>query len=186
MANSNIKLKRKVRLRKKVEEQEHIVPSIPESKKPFWKQWQFWLKVLLCVAVISIIIAGIVKDTGTEGVRINDDKLMETEITEKTVSEESDNMHMPEKSFSDEELSSEVQTSEQAAQSSTKNQTKLTPYENLSKPSDPIHISNDVEAEAMKVIRGDYGVGQERKDKLGNQYQPIQNRVNQLKREGAF
>lgn len=46
--------------------------------------------------------------------------------------------------------------------------------------------SGDVESEAMKVIRGDYGVGQERKDKLGSRYQPIQNRVNELKREGVF
>lgn len=48
------------------------------------------------------------------------------------------------------------------------------------------NVSSDTETEAMKVIRGDYGVGQERKDKLGTQYQTIQNRVNQLKREGAF
>ena len=47
-------------------------------------------------------------------------------------------------------------------------------------------ISNDIEAEAMKVIRGEYGVGQERKNRLGNQYEVIQNRVNELKREGVF
>ena len=48
------------------------------------------------------------------------------------------------------------------------------------------NVSNDVEAEAMKVIRGDYGVGQERKDKLGSKYKPIQSRVNELKRKGIF
>ena len=48
------------------------------------------------------------------------------------------------------------------------------------------NVSNDVEAEAMKVIRGDYGVGQERKNKLGEKYQTIQNRVNELKHEGVF
>lgn len=48
------------------------------------------------------------------------------------------------------------------------------------------NVSNDVEAEAMKVIRGDYGIGQERKDKLGSKYQTIQSRVNELKREGIF
>lgn len=47
-------------------------------------------------------------------------------------------------------------------------------------------VSADVEAEALKVIRGDYGDGLERKNKLGNQYRTIQSRVNQLKREGAF
>ena len=47
-------------------------------------------------------------------------------------------------------------------------------------------VSNDVEAEALKVIRGEYGIGQERKNRLGNRYDAIQQRVNELKREGAF
>ena len=47
-------------------------------------------------------------------------------------------------------------------------------------------VSNDVEAEALKVIRGEYGIGQERKNRLGNKYDAIQQRVNELKREGAF
>ena len=47
-------------------------------------------------------------------------------------------------------------------------------------------VSSDIEAEAMKVIRGDYGTGLERKLKLGSKYREIQNRVNELKRQGAF
>ena len=47
-------------------------------------------------------------------------------------------------------------------------------------------VSNDIEAEAVKVIRGEYGIGQERKNKLGNKYEAIQQRVNELKREGIF
>jgi hypothetical protein len=48
------------------------------------------------------------------------------------------------------------------------------------------NVSGDVEAEALKVIRGEYGDGQVRKDKLGNRYEAIQSRVNELKREGVF
>lgn len=47
-------------------------------------------------------------------------------------------------------------------------------------------VTNNVEIEAMKVIRGDYGNGAKRKQLLGKQYQIIQERVNQLKREGVF
>lgn len=47
-------------------------------------------------------------------------------------------------------------------------------------------VSSDIEAEAMKVIRGDYGTGLERKLKLGSKYREIQNRVNELKSQGAF
>lgn len=46
--------------------------------------------------------------------------------------------------------------------------------------------SSDIEAEALKVIRGDYGTGLDRKLKLGSRYRDIQNRVNELKRQGAF
>ena len=49
-----------------------------------------------------------------------------------------------------------------------------------------IQISSDVEKEAIKVIRGDYGNNPARKNVLGDGYQNIQNRVNELKRQGAF
>jgi cytoskeletal protein RodZ len=47
-------------------------------------------------------------------------------------------------------------------------------------------ISEDVETEAFKVIRGDYGNVPKRKELLGSKFQPIQDRVNQLKKEGVF
>lgn len=46
--------------------------------------------------------------------------------------------------------------------------------------------SLDVESEAIKVIRGEYGNNPVRKKALGDKYQSIQNRVNQLKRQGVF
>ncbi len=46
--------------------------------------------------------------------------------------------------------------------------------------------TGDIEDTAMNVIRGNYGNGNVRKQNLGDKYQTIQNRVNQLKREGAF
>ncbi len=51
---------------------------------------------------------------------------------------------------------------------------------------EPQVASEDVETEAMKVIRGDYGNVPERKERLGSRYQAIQNRVNELKRKGVF
>ena len=47
-------------------------------------------------------------------------------------------------------------------------------------------INVDVDALAWAVIRGEYGNGQERKEKLSDLYDIVQNRVNQLKSEGAF
>lgn len=47
-------------------------------------------------------------------------------------------------------------------------------------------VSDDIDSEAMKVIRGDYGNVPERKERLGSRYHVIQSRVNELKREGVF
>jgi hypothetical protein len=47
-------------------------------------------------------------------------------------------------------------------------------------------VSDDIEKEAQKVIRGDYGNVPQRQQLLGSRYQQIQSRVNQLKSEGVF
>lgn len=43
-----------------------------------------------------------------------------------------------------------------------------------------------VEEKALQVIRGDFGNGDERKRNLGNEYDAIQQRVNELYREGRI
>lgn len=48
------------------------------------------------------------------------------------------------------------------------------------------YVNINIDELAWAVIRGEYGNGQERKDKLGDLYDIVQNRVNQLKNEGAF
>ena len=43
---------------------------------------------------------------------------------------------------------------------------------------------NAIEAKALQVIRGDFGNGQERKDRLGADYAEIQSKVNDMYRKG--
>lgn len=45
-------------------------------------------------------------------------------------------------------------------------------------------VSGDVEENARRVIRGDFGNGQERRDKLGSLYSEIQDKVNEMYRQG--
>lgn len=47
-----------------------------------------------------------------------------------------------------------------------------------------VPVSGDVEENARRVIRGDFGNGQERKDKLGSSYSEIQGKVNEIYRQG--
>ena len=45
-------------------------------------------------------------------------------------------------------------------------------------------VSGDVVENARRVIRGDFGNGQERRDKLGSSYSEIQDKVNEMYRQG--
>lgn len=45
-------------------------------------------------------------------------------------------------------------------------------------------VSGDVVENARRVIRGDFGNGQERRDKLGSLYSEIQDKVNEMYRQG--
>lgn len=47
-------------------------------------------------------------------------------------------------------------------------------------------VTDDYKAEAMKVIRGEYGNNPDRKRILGDRYRKIQKHVNKLKRRGKF
>ena len=47
-----------------------------------------------------------------------------------------------------------------------------------------VPVSGDVEENARRVIRGDFGNGQERRDKLASSYSEIQGKVNEMYRQG--
>ena len=46
------------------------------------------------------------------------------------------------------------------------------------------NVDGDVETNARRVIRGDFGNGQVRKNRLGSSYSEIQGRVNEMYRQG--
>jgi hypothetical protein len=50
--------------------------------------------------------------------------------------------------------------------------------------SSEVTLSGTIEEKAKQVIRGDFGNGQVRKDKLGASYAEIQSKVNEMYRNG--
>lgn len=57
----------------------------------------------------------------------------------------------------------------------------IQPTQDVQKPSAPVE---EVKAAAISVIRGNYGNNPERRRKLGNRYQEIQSKVNEMYRNG--
>ena len=117
----------------------------------------------------------------------NNDDNAETSIEQTNVENSENSPNVPQSSSDDVETI--MKASEPINEQMTATKFRGIPAETVPSLSDTkchVNISNDIEAEAIKVIRGDYGLGQERKDKLGAKYQIIQSRVNELKREGIF
>jgi hypothetical protein len=60
------------------------------------------------------------------------------------------------------------------------NSNNLTKYDNVEDVENSVDNSKSIEELAKAVIRGEYGNGQERKNKLGNLYNEVQKRVNEI------
>lgn len=193
MANSDVKLKHKVQLRKKVEEEPQPVvapkpeptPTLePENTKS--NKWIWWVVGVIVLCIIGYFLFS---KSGKEQPAQAETEVVEEVSAVEGVDEATDQPEGVQDEANAEEAS-EASLTEQPTEDSKAEApapaTNVVPEQTQPKAIESASVSNDVEAEAMKVIRGEYGIGQERKDKLGAKYQPIQNRVNELKREGVF
>lgn len=167
MEHSNIKLKHKVQLRRKSKQR-------PKSKPIIWIVIAIIMLCLIGYFIFSKPDNNLQPPVVIENKSTADESSIpaDTSTTDKDAIEEADNNHTNKSSSPLEHAESEESTIMEDADNSS--------------ASEIVVVSDDIETEALKVIRGDYGVGQERKDKPGEKYQPIQNRVNELKREGLF
>lgn len=195
MANSDVKLKHKVQLRKKVEEEPQPVVApkpeptptpTPEPENTKSNRWIWWVVGVIILCIIGYFLFS---KSGKEQPAQPETEVIEEVSAIEGVDEATDQPEGVQDEANDEEASEAAQIEHPAETPKAEAQVPVTNVEleqTQPKATESASVSNDIEAEAMKVIRGDYGIGQERKDKLGAKYQPIQNRVNELKREGVF
>lgn len=163
------------------------VKPIPEPEE---KKKNKWLWIILAIIVVILLIWWVLPGKSTESQPVVEEENIE-EVTTPTVNpdEVSEETEIPAGDDSVEEnVNSEGSSNPSEPVVNTPETIPTTPQStnNVVMNNAPSVVPNDIEAEALKVIRGDYGIGQERKNKLGNQYEAIQRRVNELKREGAF
>ena len=195
MANSDVKLKHKVQLRKKVEEEPQPVVApkpeptptpTPEPENTKSNRWIWWVVGVIILCIIGYFLFS---KSGKEQPAQPETEVVEEVSAVEGVEEATQQPEGVQDEVNAVEAPEAAQTEQPAEAPKAEAQapvTNVVPEQTQQKATESTSVSNDVEAEAMKVIRGDYGIGQERKDKLGAKYQPIQNRVNELKREGVF
>lgn len=192
-------VKRKFDLTKDVEEPvvapivnpQPTAPANPALKSEEKKNNK-WLWIILAIIVIILLILWLCPGKSTESEPIVEEETIEEVTTPAENTEEvSNEADFPiggdaaEENVNNDESSIPSDPAVNTPESIPPHVTPQT-TNNITTNNAPSVVSNDVEAEALKVIRGEYGVGQERKDKLGTKYQTIQSRVNELKREGIF
>lgn len=169
-----------------------VNPVNPTPCEPQQKKNKKWPWLILAIVVIVLLIWWLLPGKSTESEPVIEKETIEEVTTPADSTEKvSENVEIPvgeeakEENVNNDETSvaSELVESTPVATSvPTTSQSTI----NANDSNASSLVSNDVEAEAIKVIRGEYGIGQERKNKLGNKYEAIQRRVNELKREGAF
>lgn len=156
------------------------------------KKWIILIFVTIVIAVIAWLLLGGDKDNDPKPTTDDVETIDQADIEETDI-QPVVNDNEPAASdgdYGDEEASSQegqiASDSEPAFETDASNAPNELPIE-ARQTVNPVAIpSSDIEAEAMKVIRGEYGDGAERVRALGPKYADIQRRVNQLKAQGAF
>lgn len=197
MADKEIKLKRKVELRKKVAEPAPTTATPPSTNPPEptgddltpkkSKGWIWW-----AVAAAVVVVAGGVwyfaardnggsQQTGEPPVAVatadsvKDDTSAEGAAMQESGEAEPNSIPQTGNAWQPAEAEPAAPANDKPTTAADKQPAAATATP-----------TGDIEDTAMSVIRGNYGNGNTRKQNLGDKYQTIQNRVNQLKREGAF
>jgi cytoskeletal protein RodZ len=147
------------------------------------KKWIIWALIIVILALLAWWIFSGDNNSSDEQVSPETTELPQ-EISADSVATAEDNVDDVTISDADAVPSEEEPgtDSKTAGQNSNQEQASASVADTPSNvtPNSSVTVSDDIEAEAMKVIRGDYGNNPNRKNVLGARYHDIQARVNQL------
>ena len=196
-------LKHKVTLREKHAE---IVTSLKEPTPKRGNNWWIWISTIIVVLLLCVGAYFLLN-------KENEEIIQPTEVTELVTSQpgednetnepvisEGSNDNNESENYTDQEVvdvnNVEVATNENNSatveDSPTANDNKTEQNIPSKQPSSSTtsndvnssELSGSLEQKARRVIRGDFGNGKVRKQKLGNEYQQIQDKVNEMYRLG--
>lgn len=153
----------------------------PKAPKNNYIKW-----VVAAIIVIVVIVAMALGLKGCESNNQSQNVESQQPAIATVFDSIADSVVVIESDTADINVSQEFETSSDVVEVNDENPLSKTESEQVQNPVDNKNVSFDTEAEALKVIRGDYGNNPERKSHLGNKYQSIQNRVNELKNQGVF
>jgi len=164
---ADVELKRKVTLKRKGESDSSKKPQPSKSK------WWLWLLLLTAVAVGAIFFL--------KGYSSRSDRPETQSNTEDTIAPETAETEPVDTEPAETETAPAPEVNPDAEPQNS--QPIATPDTESTPISTP--LQGTIEEKAWRVIRGDFGNGLDRKQKLGSEYQTIQRRVNEMYRDGT-
>ena len=154
------------------------------SEKSNNKAW-FWLAAAVLVGLLIWLFIPDGNNSAPVQESVDVEQTEEAPSSDSTIPAETvDGDEQQPEMASDEESEMEQTQPEPNAQPAPTEPSAVSTPSTSTQPMSAPSVRSDVEAEALKVIRGDYGVGKERKDKLGAKYAEIQGKVNEMYRQG--
>jgi hypothetical protein len=180
-----VELKKKITLKEK-----HESPSAPQPPSPSSNWWKWLVVAFAILALIGGIYWYSSKSGITESVPAN--VTVDSTKTDTTKVSQTDTMKAQPASGSEQTAqnggTNAASNNSESATTQVSNGTSNANTESSSVEKVDTNAETDVEnveVKAKQVIRGDFGNGYVRKQKLGSEYTSIQNKVNEMYRTGA-
>lgn len=195
-----VQLKKKVTLKTKRADSDvkqdiqpkNTVPQEPVNKTGGGNKRNLWvfLGIVVLAAILFFVFVGKDNETSVKTnvaqnhVTAKADSIQPAKTEETAEKVDSTNVEKIDNTLKEEptKATAEMPASESNSKQSSK--PDVVKEEKKTQTSSAIPVNGSLEQKAIAVIRGTYGNGLERKQKLGDEYTVIQNKVNEMYRDG--
>ncbi|MDB0925878.1 hypothetical protein ABG839_20805 [Phocaeicola vulgatus] len=195
-----VQLKKKVTLKTKRADSDvkqdiqpkNTVPQEPVNKTGGGNKRNLWvfLGIVVLAAILFFVFVGKDNETSVKTnvaqnhVTAKADSIQPAKTEETAEKVDSTNVEKTDNTLKEEptKATAEMPASESNSKQSSK--PDVVKEEKKTQTSSAIPVNGSLEQKAIAVIRGTYGNGLERKQKLGDEYTVIQNKVNEMYRDG--
>ena len=151
--------------------------------------WVFWGIVVLA-AILFFVFVGKDNETSVKTnvaqvpVTAKADSIQPAKTEETAEKVDSTNVEKTDNTLNEEPTKATAEMPSSESNSKQGSKPDVVKEEKKTQTSSAIPVNGSLEQKAIAVIRGTYGNGLERKQKLGDEYTVIQNKVNEMYRDG--
>lgn len=191
-----VQLKKKVTLKTKIAKQDlqpkNTAPQEPINNTGGGNKRNLWifLGIVVLAAILLFVFVGKGKESSVQTnvaqnhVTAKADSIQAAKTEEAAEKVDSTNVEKTDNTLKEEPAKATTEMPSSETNSKQGSKPDVVKEEKKTQTSSVQSINGSLEQKAIAVIRGTYGNGLERKQKLGDEYTVIQNKVNEMYRDG--